>query len=323
MSHAGIADHAVSAGEPRGKCPFHASSSSENASTQIFEDWLAGGLHCSAGKREFKLGRYSVMRFRTGREYAEALEAFRGDVAAYRKTGLLALLAGDPGRLSGAADELRLLAEVMFDAGLTDDVDAILAGNPIAVPIEVTCPVTGQATIYEFFPVAFCRGSANPADPLYDPSLGAPFTAINMTSDAFAFAMLVHDQAIRAWGKAPHEMEDRDAVELLFRKCVTVWQNMSINTIQTYEKTSLDPARGVHLSDDRKRWVAPHNDPVFAEMKKCPYSHEMPISYAARLTEKWSANLFDGKEYVPSRDGQSGGVPVFEVEGVPDELYKF
>ena len=43
-------------------------------------------------------------------------------------------------------------------------------------------------------------------------------------------------------------------------------------------------------------------------------SHEMPISYAARLTAKWSANLFDGKEYVPSRDGQSGGVPVFECQ---------
>jgi hypothetical protein len=193
----------------------------------------------------------------------------------------------------------------------------------VAVPIEVACPVTGQPTIYEFFPVAFCRGSANPADPLYDPSLGAPFTGINTTSDAFAFAMLVRDQALRAWGKAPHETEDRDAVELLFKKCVTVWQNMSINTIQTYEKTSIDPARGVHLSDDRKRWIAPHNDPVFAELTKCPHSHEMPISYATRLAAKWSANLFDGKEYVPSRDGQSGGVPVFEVEGVPDELYKF
>lgn len=323
MSHAGIADHAVLAVEPRGKCPFHAGASTENPSPAIFEDWLANGLHCSAGKREFKLGRYSVTRIRTGGDYATAVEAFRHDVAAYRKTGLLALYTGDPSRFKGAADELRLLAEVMFDAGLTDDVDAILAGAPVAVPIEVTCPVTGEPTIYEFFPVAFCRGSANPADPLYDPSLAGPFTAINMTSDAFAFAMLVRDQAIRAWGKAPHEMEDRDAVELLFRKCVTVWQNMSINTIQTYERTSVDPSRGVHLSDDRKRWVAPHNDPVFAELKKCPYSHEMPISYAARLTAKWSANLFDGKEYEPSRDGQSGGVPIFEVEGVPDELYKF
>jgi hypothetical protein len=323
MDHAGIASDAVSAVEPRGKCPFHTGSSSDNPSAQLFEDWLSSGLHCSAGKREFKLGRYTVARFRTGRDYAEALDRFRADVAAYRKTGFLALLTSDPARFNGAADELKLLAEVMFDAGLTDDPEAILAGSPIAVPIEVNCPVTGEPTIYEFFPVAFCRGSSNPSDPLYDPSLGAPFTAINTTSDAFAFAMLVRDQAIRAWGKAPHEMEDRDAVELLFRKCVTVWQNMSINTIQTYEKTSVEPSRGVHLSADRKRWVAPHNDPVFAELKKCPYSHEMPVSYAARLTAKWSANLFDGKEYVPSRDGQSGGVPVFEVEGAPDELYKF
>jgi hypothetical protein len=323
MGHADIAAPAVSAAEPRGKCPFHADAPPDSSSKQLFEDWLGNGLYCSAGKREFKLDRYSVVRFRNGREYGAALEKFREDVAAYRKTGFLALHADDASRCSEAADELRLLAEVMFDAGLTDDVEAILSGSPIAVPIEVACPVTGKPTIYEFFPVAFCRGSSNPADPLYDPSLGAPFTAINTTSDAFAFAMLVRDQAIRAWGKAPHEMDDRDAVELLFRKCVTVWQNMSINTIQTYEKTSVDPARGVHLSNDRKRWIAPHNDPVFAELKKCPHSHEMPVSYATRLAAKWSANLFDGKEYVPSRDGQSGGVPVFEVEGVPDELYKF
>jgi hypothetical protein len=33
--------------------------------------------------------------------------------------------------------------------------------------------------------------------------------------------------------------------------------------------------------------------------------------------------MFDGKAYEPSRDGQSGGIPVFTVEGVPDELYQF
>ena len=88
----------------------------------------------------------------------------------------------------------------MFDADLTDDYDALISGKTLAHGIEVPCPVTGKDTIYEFFSVAFCKNSGNPRDPLYDPSLGAPFTAINTTSDAFAFARLVHDQAMRAVG---------------------------------------------------------------------------------------------------------------------------
>jgi hypothetical protein len=83
----------------------------------------------------------------------------------------------------------------------------------------------------------------------------------------------------------------------------------------------------VHLSEDRTRWFAAHNDPVFAELTKCPFQHEMPITYAARLTAKWSANLFDGQPYTPSRDGQSGGTPVsddaFAVEGLSGELFQF
>jgi hypothetical protein len=199
-------------------------------------------------------------------------------------------------------------------------VAALIGGKTLSNSIEVLCPVTGQKAAYEFFSVAFCRHAANPADPLYDPSLSAPFTAVNTTSDAFAFARLVHDQAIKAWGRAPWQMvQDRDAVELLFRKSVIAWQNMSATTITNYSRVTRDPARGVHLTDDRKHWIAAHNDPVFAELEKCPHVHEMPIIYAQRLTAKWSANLFDGQPYVPGRDGQSGGVPLlegtFDVEG--------
>jgi hypothetical protein len=101
---------------------------------------------------------------------------------------------------------------------------------------------------------------------------------------------------------------------LLFRRCVTAWQNMSITTISNYSRVTVDPARGVHLTEDRKGWVAAHNDPVFAELQKCPHIHEMPVTYAARLCAKWSAVLFEGKEYVPGRDGQSGGVALLEAD---------
>ena len=298
-----------------GRCPFH-----DHPQPETFETWLETGLHCTAGKREFRLGRYHVARFKTGREYATALADFRMQVAERQKTGFLAIF--DHNTICrDVEEELRLLGAAMFDTGLTDDYDALIAGKTLAHGLEVPCPVTGKDTIYEFFSVAFCKNASNPDDPLYDPSLGAPFTAINTTSDAFAFARLVHDQAMRAWGRAPHEMvHDRDAVEMLFRRCVVSWQNMSITTISNYSRITADPARGVHLSEDQKSWYAAHNDPVFAELKKCPHLHEMPVTYAARLCAKWSAVLFDGKEYVPSRDGQSGGVPVIEID--EHELYQ-
>jgi hypothetical protein len=332
MSWAGTAPEAPSAGgyghrtETRskaggGRCPFH------SVQPDVFGDWLDGGLQCAAGKREFRLGRYYVARFRNGSEYAEAFGKFRSEVAEERKTGFLALLVQDEADCKSVADELAVLGRAVREAGLTDDEASVVRGETVGTDIDVTCPVTGEETAYTFFSVAFCRHANNPADPLYDPSLSAPFTAINTTSDAYAFARFVADHAMRAWGCAPWEMKhDRDAVELLFRKCVVAWQNMSITTISNYSRVAGDPARGVHLSDDRRHWVAAHNDPVFAEMEKCPHIHEMPVAYATRLTAKWSANLFDGEPYVPGRDGQSGGVRMladaFEAEGMAHELHQ-
>jgi hypothetical protein len=313
-------------GEARpGKCPF------PHQTADSFQAWLETGLQCAAGKREFRLGRYQLARVRTGGEYARAIASCRGAGAAPPKTGFLAIFGAEM-HADTAEGELRLLGAAMREAGMTADANELISGRTLATPIEVPCPVTGTEAIYEFFSVAFTRNAANPRDPLYDPSLSAPFAAVNTTSDAFAFARLVADQAMRAWGRPVHEMtHDRDAVELLFRRCVTAWQNMSITTIGNYSRIAMDPSRGVHLSEDRTRWFAAHNDPVFAELSKCPFQHEMPVTYAARLTAKWSANLFDGKPYEPSRDGQSGGTPVdeagfedgFGVEGLSGELFQF
>lgn len=318
MSLADIAPTALSAavalradsppGLATGRCPF------PHQRPDAFADWLEHGLQCAAGKREFKLGRYHVAGVRTGGEYRAAFDEFRQQVAEMRKTGFLAIFV-DPPRTATAKDELQFLGEAMREAGRTDNVGELIAGLTLATPIDVICPVTGEETAYEFFSVAFCQNSGNSRDELYDPSLSAPFTAINTTSDAFAFARLVHDQSMRVFDRPPHEMvHDRDAVELLFRRCVTAWQNMSITTISNYSRITVDPARGVHLTEDRKGWVAAHNDPVFAELKKCPHIHEMPITYAARLCAKWSATLFEGKEYVPGRDGQSGGVALLQAD---------
>jgi hypothetical protein len=98
---------------------------------------------------------------------------------------------------------------------------------------------------------------------------------------------------------------------------------MSTTTISNYTKVSVDPSRAVHLSEDRRFWLAPHNDPVFGELEKHQHVHEMPVVYARRLCDKWLATMFEGKEYVPGRDGQSGGIPASEVEDIQHELYQF
>ncbi len=288
-------------------CPFHPKVPSNNE----FDDWLQADLRCSAGKREFQLGRYTVAHVRNGYQFSEALNTFRQDVEEYRKTGFLAIVA-TPLSFSNSEDELRLLAQIMVDAGHADSAGALVNSQTVAIPFDVVCPVTGIPTIYEFFPVAFCPHAAAVADPLYDPALSTPFLAINTTSDAFAFAMLVRDLCQRHFHCAPHEVRERRELERLLHKCAAAWQKMSINTIQGYQKVSATAERSVHLSDDQQYWTAPHNDPVFAELAKEPHDHEMPVVYAHRLCERWLAALFDGQRYQASRDGQSGGIPAFD-----------
>ena len=217
--------------------------------------------------------------------------------------------------------ELRRLGEIMVDAGFAESAGALINAQTISIPFEIECPVTGLPATYEFFPVAFCRHAATIADPLYDPSLSAPFLAINTTSDAFALGMLVKDLSERHFHCAPHQIAARADFERLLHRCATAWQNMSANTISMYSKVSAIPQRAVALSEDHRSWTAPHNDPVFAEMVKETHSHEMPIVYAQRLCRKWIAARFEGAGFVADRDGQSGGMFVPMQDAVPELHY--
>ncbi len=296
-------------------CPIHGHG-------KVFQDWLDTGLLCSAGKREFKLDRYQVSQIGTGEDFARELEYFRREVIAYEKTGFLAILTVDTSSFRMVEDELWLLGTIVRDAGLAPSVAGLISGEAVALPFQLSCPVTGEETIYEFFPVAFTRNASNPEDPLCDPSLSAPFTAINTTSDAFAFAMLVRELSQKWIGCLPSEATNRDLLDGVMKRAVGIWQNMSTNTIQSYNRVSTCPHRSVHLSEDRRFWLAPHNDPVFGELEKHEHAHEMPRIYASRLCEKWMGVIFDDKPSLPSRDGQSGGRLV-AARKAGDELHQF
>jgi hypothetical protein len=292
-------------------CPFHGGSGSD-LSHFSFDTWLENDLRCSAGKREFQLGRYQVDHVRNGYQFEQAFNRFAQEVVAYRRTGFLAIVETRR-RFTNSGDELRLLGEIMVEAGYAESAGALIRSQTVALPIEVDCPVTGFPAIYEFFPVAFCCHAADPRDELYDPALSSPFLGINTTSDAFAFGMLVRDLAQRHFHCQPFEIGKRSDFERLLDRCTAAWQNMSANTIRAYGKVSSRPERAVELSADEMSWYAPHNDPVFAELVKERHGHEMPIVYAKRLASRWTAALFDGSRYNGSRDGQSGGIPAFDA----------
>lgn len=288
-------------GENVASCPFHAAG-------DHMQSWVQRDLLCSAGKREFRFGRYQVAVIENGRDLADELDSFRAGVRDHRLTGLLAIL-DDGGRaFATSVAELTALGATLFEAGLCDDPVRVIDGETIAIPIESVCPVLDRPVTYSFFPVAFCRNAGNADDELYDPALSAPFTAINITSDAFAFALLVQDQARRLYKCAPHEIGSRELCERLFETSIRTWNQMSANTIAGYGKRSACPTRAVSLSDDGLSWYAPHNDPVFAERRKQMHSHEMPIIYCRRLCDTWLAALFDGGEAVVGREGQTGGI---------------
>jgi hypothetical protein len=286
----------------------------------LFGGWAENNLYCSAGRRELKLGRYMVGGVRTGAEFREQLDRFINMAAAHEKAGFFAVVGGPVTRVATAEEEVEHLCRMMAGAGLVDRAEDAWSGNAIQIPVQMTCPVTGLQTTYTFFPVAFCRHSADPTDPLYDPSLSCPFTAINTTSDAFAFALLVRDRSRKHFGCEVHEIEDAEAVRGLFEASLLIWQKMSVNTMRAFARIAVDPTRAVSLSPDQRYWTAPHNDPVFAEKKKEPHAHEMPVIYARALVEKWYSALFNGDDLPIGLEGQSGGIPMHRMHEFRHEL---
>jgi hypothetical protein len=286
----------------------------------MFGGWAEDNLYCSAGRRELKLGRYMITGVRTGAEFREALERFVVEAAAHRKAGFLAIVGGPVTRVPTAAEEVDHLCRLMAGAGLVDRPEDAWSGNAIPVPVRMACPVTGLETTYTFFPVAFCRNAADPKDRLYDPALSCPFTSINTTSDAYAFALLVRDRARRHFGCDPFEIEDAEAVRGLLEASLLIWQKMSVNTMRAFARISVDPSRAVSLSPDERYWTAPHNDPVFAEKIKEQHAHEMPVVYARALVEKWYAAMFNGDDLPIGLEGQSGGIPMERMRELRHEL---
>jgi hypothetical protein len=270
-------------------------------------EWARRELQCRAGRREVQLDRYVIREVRTGEEFRRELDGFLEQARVHRKTGFLALVAGAATLARTVREEVERLASVVHAAGLVPTPAAALAGYEIRLPLRTRCPVTGRDTTYSFFPVCFCRNADHVEDALYDVSLSCPWTAINTTSDAFAFALLIRDRAREQFGCEPFEIEDPQQCRALFERAVLVWQKMSIGTIEAFGRRSVVAQRAVMLSADQRYWIAAHQDPGFAELSKERFAHEMPVLYARALISKWFAVLHAGESFEVEREGQAGG----------------
>lgn len=180
-------------------------------------------------------------------------------------------------------------------------------GAALSSSITAPCPVTGVPTVYDDFEcIAFCPQSNNTDDPLYDPMMHAPYTCVNMSSDLFAFAHFVRDVSLLLFNEEVYRLQDRSKVEDVFAAALERFHKMALSTIRNFEKATDVSKCPMHVAKDERTWVASHQDPAFAETKKEPFVHELPIIYGPRLIERWRAHFAGDTEFTPSGVSQAG-----------------
>lgn len=207
---------------------------------------------------------------------------------------------------TSAAEAMAYLASMM--ACLTGVAPTtILNGGALRTSITVRCPVTDKSVTFEDFDaIAFCPQAAFESDPLYDPLMAAPHACVNVSSDMFGFAIFVRDLSMRQFGVPPFQLVSRLDRTRLFEQTGTYWQRFAEGTIRRYQQltnTSLCP---VHLTPDRRHWVANHKDPAFAELEKSAHLHDMPAVYTTGMIKAWERYFEDGIEFDMSDLGSEG-----------------
>ena len=271
--------------------------------------WLGSGLRCIAGRREFQKGRYLIRVVDDDDDILDLFSEFACRLSRRLSVGCLFVFNEPRFYKSGPVsveDAMIYLSERM---AILSDVPAttLLNGGALNKRLTLTCPVTGTPTEYDDFDaIAFCPQSDDESDPLYDPLMAAPYLCVNITSDIFAFAMFARDTSELHAGKAPHEIEDKAEAKSILARCADPWQRMAEKTIKNYAAITNTSRCPVHLTEDKRNWVAFHKDPAFAETKKERYIHNMPIIYANAVINAW-ASYFDRGERLSLSKVSSAG----------------
>lgn len=262
------------------------------SNSQRLQQWMKKALPCVAGARAFKAGRYLIQSIASAADMQRAFTRFTTALQQRETVAGLFVLCDRvslPRTATGTA-QMAQLARMMQQISSVPP-DALARGGKLNMSLCLRCPVTGQDTLFDDFDaVAFCPQSADIEDALYDPMMAAPVPCVNINSDIYAFGMFVRDLSLKRCGQEVYalSLDDRTRV---FEQAVALWQRYAERTIKGYVAQT-DIARcPMGLIDNNTRWVAPHQDPAFAETVKTPHVHDMPVLYAPRIVSLWHRRL--------------------------------
>lgn len=278
------------------------------------KQWIDTELPCVFGAREYKNGRYFITELKSPDDIQSEFEKFKLELINRRTVAGLFVIT-DPNLLPASNVREQVTQCATYIAGITNvPIENLIDGFMLAFTFELECPVTGLKTIYnDFDAVAFTPLSANPSDDLFDPSVSAPAPLFNINSDIYAFSMFARDISLLAFKNEPYllNVEDR---ERLFSTVESLWQRYSVATIKGFEKISDRDRCPFFLSNDNRHYIAAHQDPAFAEIKKVINYHDMPVIYAPKITEKWREAFSTGRLDLTSRSLTPYGAEYSEQE---------
>jgi hypothetical protein len=269
------------------------------------QSWLRREVGCLVGRVEQAKDRVAVAAITSRCDLAEVRAQFGDKLASGEAASCLVLV--EPGndalgRLP-VGELVRYLDERYFTGADTTDVTARRVEAAEAVTYSLTydlrCPVTHVDTAFrDFDQVAFYPQAIDKNDPLYDPSMFAPFVCMNITSDVYGFAMLAED--FRKHGAKLNcsfgsllKTERHEVYDAALRQ----FQRLAERTIENYARDT-DPAvlTPISLTQGCTHYIAQHDESAFLETIKRPFRNEMPSQYVPRIIAQWEAYFDHGVE---------------------------
>lgn len=262
------------------------------------ERWLRRAVGCLFGRVHCRKDRFALASVSSAADLSGVQEAFG---AAIRTQGALSCLVliepGNDALPSMPIEQLvRYLDRKFFTATDSRRRDIpLVSGVAYSISYTITCPVAGVPVSFtDFDQVAFYPQAADEADPLYDPSMFAPFVCINITSDSYAFALTCADRKESFTDKPFRELSAAGRSEV-YEAALKMFQRLAEQSIVQYHKaTNPATADPIDLSDDRRYYIAPHDEAAFAETAKKQFRSEMPVLYAPRIVEEWEKYFATG-----------------------------
>ena len=263
--------------------------------TEDLQAWFRHSLGCIAGRREFAADRYFAVDVHGLSDVVVGWRRFLGALERREAIACMYIIRDPAKALAGAnvgapttgvRSAITALAEIM--STLSEEAPGTLAaGGALNFVINLVCPVTACRTaFFDFDAVAFVPAAADCADPLYDPLMAAPVPLVNITSDVYGFSMFTRDQALSRFDCEISQLTRRER-RYVFEQAGAAWQSMAEMTIRNYASRVDQSLCPTHLSEDRRTWVANHQDPAFAELEKRPFVHEMPVQYTFKIIAIW------------------------------------